>query len=234
MLGVASSAPCAEPDQTRVGGRDEGASSRLRPICDGMTAFFPWSTVTPKLHVLCYHAPAFLELFWSIGRYSEQGLESWHAHFNQNSRLYTEDTFLDSCLTNVRRSAVGRARGDDEQNRGKRRKPAWAGPGACDAKRPDDKRTVAGQALAWCPRRESVAYALKHAENCEKWVRHNLGEAVRRIDAHRRRICWTSTEAPAPVGDASSEEGDWHEAYSAAEAAEAACWMMLGGSPAAQ
>jgi len=201
---------------------------------DGMTAFFPWSTVTPKLHVLCCHAPAFLELFGSIGRYSEQGLESWHAHFNQNSRLYTEDTLLPSCLTYARRSAVEQAPGDDEQNRGKRRKPARAGPGARDAKRPDHKRTVAGRALAGCPRRESVACALKHAENCQKWARDNLGEAVRRIDAHRRRIGWTSTEAPAPVGDASSEEGDWHEAYLAAEAAEAASWMMLGGSPAAQ
>ena len=68
---------------------------------DGMTAFFPWSTVTPKLYVLCFHAPDFFELFGSIGRYSEQGLESWHAHFNQNSTLYTEDTFLASCLTYV-------------------------------------------------------------------------------------------------------------------------------------
>jgi len=223
-------------NRTRPASADETKAFRhdTARFVDGMTAFFPWSTVTPKFHVLCYHAPAFLELFWSIGRYSEQGLESWHAHFNQNSRLYTEDTFLDSCLTYVRRSAVGRAPGDDEQDRGKRRKPARAGPGACDAKRPDYKRTVAGQALAGCPRRESVACALKHAESCEKWARDNLGEAVRRIDAHRRRIGWTSTEAPAPVGDALSEEGDWHEAYSAAEAAEAACWMMLGGSPAAQ
>jgi len=218
----------ASADETEAFRRD---SARF---VDGMTAFFPWSTVTPKLHVLCCHAPAFLELFGSIGRYSEQGLESWHAHFNQNSRLYTEDTFLASCLTYVRRSAVGRAPGDDGQNRGKRRQPARAGPGARDAKRPDDKRTVAGRALAGCPRRESEACALKHAENCEKWALDNLGEAVRRIDAYRRRIGWTSTEAPAPGGDASLEEGDWHEACLAAEAAEAACWMMLGGSPAAQ
>jgi len=36
-----------------------------------MTGAFPWSSVTPKLHVLCCHAPAFLELFGSLGRYSE-------------------------------------------------------------------------------------------------------------------------------------------------------------------
>ena len=93
---------------------------------------------------------------------------------------------------------------------------------------------MAGRALAGCPRLDSEACALKHAENCEKWARDNLGEAVRQIDAHRRRIGWTSTEAPAPGGDASLEEGDWHEAYLVAEAAEAACWLMLGGSPAAQ
>jgi len=228
VLPVLSRTRPASADETDAFCRD---SARF---VDGMTAIFPWSTVTPKLHFLCCHAPDFLELFGCLSRYNEKGLESWQAHFNQNSTLYTEDTFLYSCLTYVRRSAARRAPGDYERILGKRRKPAWAGPGARDAKRPDDKRTVAGRSLAGCPRRESEACALKHAENCEKWARDNLGEAVRRIDAHGRRIGWTSTEAPAPVGDASSEEGDWHKAYLAAEAAEAACWLMLGGSQAAQ
>jgi len=135
---------------------------------DGMTGAFPWPSVTPKLHVLCCHAPAFLELFGSLGRYREQGLESWHAKFNQNAALYTEDTFLASCLAYVRRSSIENAPGDGNQNRGVRRMPARAGPGARKATRPDDKRTVAGRAMTGRPRQESDASASKQAENCAK------------------------------------------------------------------
>lgn len=93
---------------------------------------------------------------------------------------------------------------------------------------------MAGQALAGCPRQESEACALKHAENCEKLARDNIGEAFKRIDAHRRRIGWASTEVLTLVGAASWEKGAWHEAFMAAEAAEEACWMMVHGSTAAQ
>jgi len=53
---------------------------------DGLCGAFPGLTVTPRLHVLCYHASDFLRRLGSLGRYSEQGLESWHAHLKKNGR----------------------------------------------------------------------------------------------------------------------------------------------------
>ena len=69
-LPVLSRTRPASADETDAFCRD---SARF---VDGMTAFFPWSTVTPKLHFLCCHAPAVLELFGCISRYSKKGLES--------------------------------------------------------------------------------------------------------------------------------------------------------------
>jgi len=91
-----------------------------------------------------------LEQFGSLGRYSEQGLEAWHGHYNQNARLYTSDTFLESCLAYVRHSAIARAPGNDAHNRGKRRSPEKR-PGAPNATRLDDKRTRYGKATASGP-----------------------------------------------------------------------------------
>ena len=50
---------------------------------DGLCGAFPWLTVTPRLHVLCCPASDFLRRFGSLGRYSEQGLESWHVHLKE-------------------------------------------------------------------------------------------------------------------------------------------------------
>jgi len=33
---------------------------------------FPWVNISPKLHILMYHALDFLDLFGSIGLYGEQ------------------------------------------------------------------------------------------------------------------------------------------------------------------
>ena len=72
--------------------------------------------VKPKLHTLCCHAADVLEAFGSLGRYSEQGLEAWHGHYNQNSRLYTADIFLESCLSYVKKSAIARASDNTAHN----------------------------------------------------------------------------------------------------------------------
>lgn len=45
---------------------------------DGLKDGFEWTRITPKLHVLCCHAAAFLRRFGSLGRYGEQGLEALH------------------------------------------------------------------------------------------------------------------------------------------------------------
>jgi len=49
---------------------------------NGLKAWFAWFSVTPKMHVLCCHAAAFLRRLRSLGRYSEQGLEALHGRFH--------------------------------------------------------------------------------------------------------------------------------------------------------
>ena len=108
---------------------------------DGRCAAFPWFTVTLKLHTLCCHAQDFFHLFGSLEGYSEHGLESWHSHSNQNAAHHPSDSFLSSFLSYVKRSAVTRAPRNDAYNRGLKRSPSKAGPGARDAKSLQDKRT---------------------------------------------------------------------------------------------
>lgn len=155
---------------------------------DGLLDAFPWSTVTPKMHALCCHAPDFLNRFGSLGRYSEQGIEAWHGHFNHTAVHHPAGTFLESCRSYVTRSAMSRAPGDEAHNRGKRRAPAKAGAGARAAKRTDDKRTTSGMVLAGVPRLMADSCAQKRQDDAEKWARDMLGEAVTKIETYRGRV----------------------------------------------
>jgi len=42
---------------------------------------FGWLSISPKLHILMFHASEFLDLWGSIGLYGEQGLEAWHGRY---------------------------------------------------------------------------------------------------------------------------------------------------------
>lgn len=190
-------------------------------LVDGLKRHFEWSSVTPKLHVLACHAPDFLSLFGSLGRYSEQGLEAWHGHYNQNASQYAADTFLESCLAYVRRVAVSRAPGDGAYNRGVRR--ASAPEGARVAKSMTDKRTAVGRAAAGGPRLDSASCAQKQADEAAKWAADNLALAVRKIDSYRRRVGGPQTEAG--TDDCPSDEEDHYEELLEAETA---CLMSLG------
>jgi len=46
---------------------------------------FPWLSISPKLHILMFHAPDVLDAFGSIGLYGEQGLEAWHGRYGQHA-----------------------------------------------------------------------------------------------------------------------------------------------------
>lgn len=176
---------------------------------DGLLGAFSWSSVTLKLHTLCCHAPDFLNRFGSLGRYSEQGLEAWHGHFNYTAVHHPAGTFLESCRSYVTRSAMSRAPGNEAYNRGKRRAPATAGPGVRAAKRVDDKRTTAGKALAGVPRLMADSCAQKKQADAEKWARDMLAEAVTKIEAYRRRVPAASPRV------ASTDAAD--EAFTAAD-----------------
>lgn len=77
-------------------GADE-FESRPQSYADGLKDGFEWARVTPTLHVLCCHAPAFLRRFGSLGRYGEQGLEALHGRFNRDAALSQAPTFLGQC-----------------------------------------------------------------------------------------------------------------------------------------
>lgn len=130
----------------------------------------------------------FFNRFGSLGRYSEQGIEAWHGHFNHTAVHHPAGTFLESCRSYVTRSAMSRAPGDEAHNRGKRRAPAKAGAGARAAKRTDDKRTTSGMVLAGEPRLMADSCALKRQDDAEKWARDMLGEAVTKIETYRGRV----------------------------------------------
>jgi len=225
--------PCATrqrilPILTRAGdvASDEASAFRrdAAVFVDHLKGAFEWTSVTAKLHTLCCHAPDVLEKFCSLGSYSEQGLEAWHGHYNQNAWLYTSDTFLESCLAYVRHSAMARAPGNDAHNRGKRRSLAKRA-GAHNATRLDDKRTPYGKATASGPSAMFRTCREKQMADCAKWAGDNLTVTVRKIDAYRRHAnlppsdLWEegSDEDPFAVGP------DWDDLLEA----ETACLMSL-------
>jgi len=190
---------------------------------DRLSAAFPWFTVTPQLQTLCCHAPDFLDFFGSLGRFSEQGLEAWHGHFNQTAAGHLADSFLANCVSYVKRSAVSRAPGDAAHNRGAKRSPAKAGPGARDAKRPDDKQTCTGKILAGA-QGASASCVLKQGEDRCKWAKDNLAAAGRKIEAHWRRTKEATPDTHEPCAEEAWDgEGDYGELLEA----EAACMLSL-------
>jgi len=59
-----------------------------------LPATAPWLSVTPKLHAIALHAPAFLWRFGSLGAYGEQALEAWHGFFIYAQARCTANSFL--------------------------------------------------------------------------------------------------------------------------------------------
>jgi len=177
------------PVLTRVNDESSAEMAAFRrdaaSFVDNLKAAFEWTSITPKLHTLCCQAADFLEAFGSLGRYSEQGLEAWHGHYNQSSRLYTADTFFESRLSYVKKSAIARAPGNAAHNRRKRRSPATAG--AHNATRLGEKRTRYGKDLANGPSATSQVCWDKQTAECRKWAADDLTARVLKIDAYRKR-----------------------------------------------
>jgi len=83
----------------------------------------------------------------------------------------------------------------------------------------NDKRTVAGRAVAGRPRQESDACASKQDENCTQWASDSLGETVRSVDAYRRRVGGERSEIPMSAADGGLDDDHWIDAYAQAETA---------------
>jgi len=112
--------------------------SRARAFVRLMKRSFPSVSVSPKLHILLHHAPAFLERFGSVGLHGEQAVESWYGIFNQNAATYTAETAVGSCANLIRAMVLAREASDSHQVRATGRMPA--NEGARRARQSGDKR----------------------------------------------------------------------------------------------
>lgn len=60
----------------------------------GLKKAFPWVNISPKLHILLFQAPDFLEPCGSLELYGEQALEAWLGHYRQIANKYTAPSEL--------------------------------------------------------------------------------------------------------------------------------------------
>lgn len=166
---------------------DERASfhDRVAELVENLVADFEWCSVIPKLLILCCHAPDFLDRHGSIGLFSEQGLEAWHGHDNQNNNALVGPTFLERCVRLLLKSAV--VCGEDQSGfkRGKRR--LSAAPEARRATKEPDMRTTRAKVAAGSSPGESAACIEKRAVKMDKWADNVVTAASTKIAAHRRR-----------------------------------------------
>jgi len=143
---------------------------------------FGWLSISPKLHILMFHAPEFLELWGSIGLYGEQGLEAWHGRYGQGAAQYPGATELERAAAFMRSMALAREAGADVLDRyAPKRKPAAAG--ARKAKKAGDKRRRENKP----PMPVCGAEAVKAAKMRKKWATGVSKEAATTIRAHLAR-----------------------------------------------
>ncbi|KAK1868211.1 hypothetical protein I4F81_010705 [Pyropia yezoensis] len=171
----------ADVPANEIGAFARGAAG----FVDALKSSFEWVRITPKLHVLACHSPQFLRRFRSLGGYSEQRLETLHGRFNRDAALYPAATFLGSCRTFVKLSAIGEVVSDDAFNHGARRKPA--APGARQATKSDDRRCRASKKSAGLIISSSACLD-KAAADIAKWVVNITAEAATRIRAYHKRM----------------------------------------------
>ena len=143
---------------------------------------FAWVSISPKLHILMCHAPAFLESFGSIGLYGEQGLEAWHGRYGQSAVKYPGATELERAAAFMRAMALAREAGADVLARyAPRRKPAV--PGARMARKVGDKRRRENKPqLPICG-----AESRKAAKKRKMWAAGITKEAATTVGAHMQR-----------------------------------------------
>lgn len=95
-------------------------------------------SISPKLHNLLHHAPAYMERLGRFGLHREQAAEFWHGFHNKNAAEYSAGTEVGSCAELVRAMAAARETSVSNLVRATRREPAKEG--ARSAKTSADKR----------------------------------------------------------------------------------------------
>jgi len=151
-------------------------------LCPPLQAAFPWLSISPKLHALAHHAPAFLRRFCSLGSYGEQSLEAWHGWFNHTQAQCTADSFLGTCLQFVQRAALERPPSADVAlDNVQHRRPAAAG--ARKATKPSDGRLRQNKAGL----RQTTVGRDKEIAEMEAWMRGRAVAAGVTIDAYKKK-----------------------------------------------
>ena len=149
---------------------------------DLLQSSFEWLSITPKLHISACHAADWLDRFGSLGLFSEQGLEAWHAYCNQDTTVFAASSFLESVVRLVQRAAVSRDPGDAAFNRGKRR--ASTTPNARCAKSAGDLPTVRARVETGFGTRQSAESAVTAHTSAKKWDNNVYLAAVYKITTY--------------------------------------------------
>ena len=161
----------------------ESFARLARGLVPPLQVAFPWLSVTPKLHALAHHAPAFLRRFGSLGAYGEQALEAWHGFFNYSQARCTADSFLGACKRLVEQAALQRQPGaTSELANGQRRMPSQKA-GARLATRPNDGRLRRNKDV----QRGTVAGDSRADEEMCQWAKKRACKAKRHVDAFNAR-----------------------------------------------
>jgi len=126
---------------------------------------FPWVNVSPKLHILMYHAPDFLYRFGSIGLYGEQFIEARHGYHTQNAAKYAAAMEVEARANIVRARAVAREASDSHLSK-PMRKPAK--DGARRARKSGDGRKREDKGRSG----ESRTTREKSVKEGRKWTRN--------------------------------------------------------------
>jgi len=144
---------------------------------------FEWLSISPKLHILVFHAPEILERSDSIGLYGEQGLAAWHGRYNQGAVKCRVATELGRAAAFMRSMALERKAGADVLGRyAPKRKRAVAG--ARISKKIGDKRRRENKP----PMPVCGAEAVKAAKKRTKWSAGVSKEEATTVSAHLARI----------------------------------------------
>ena len=151
-------------------------------LCPPLKAAFPWLSITPNLHTLAHHAPAFLRRFCYLSSYGEQALEAWHGWLNHTQAQCTAESFLGTCLQFVQRAALERQPSADVAlDSGQHRRPA--ADCARKATKPSDGRLRQKTAG---PRQTTVGREKEIAE-MEAWAQGRAVAAGVTIDAYKKK-----------------------------------------------
>jgi len=143
---------------------------------------FGWLSISPKRHILMFHAPEFLEGWGSIGLYGEQGLEAWHGRYGQGAVKCPGAPEVQRAASFMRSMALAREAGADVLARyAVKRKPFAVGVHKATKAGDKGRRENKPQVFECGPE------AVKAAKKRKKWAAGVSMEAARTVGVYMAR-----------------------------------------------